>query len=349
MSTAINARMTELLTRRVPFVHVTVVRAEKPTSVRPGDDAIVLADGSIEGFVGGVCAEGSVRTAALAALADGETLLLRVLPDSDEPFPDSPGAQVVTNPCLSGGALEMFLEPLLPAPVLAVVGDTPIAHAVRVMAGSLGFEVGPAGSGSDSDAGSGSGPDSGSGLEDAVAVIISSLGRGEHQPIRAALDAGVGFIGLVASQRRGRAVLSELRLTDAERSRIRTPVGLWIGAKTAEEIALSIMAEVVKAIRTEGLTAPQRSAQSAAAPTSSTSTGITSPAAEPTGSSTGAEPADSSPIDSTDSGTTVATAVDPICGMTVTIGPDTPQLHRDGVDHWFCCAGCRERFAAGAA
>jgi xanthine dehydrogenase accessory factor len=335
MSTAINARMTELLTRRVPFVHVTVVRAEKPTSVRPGDDAIVLADGSIEGFVGGVCAEGSVRTAALAALADGETMLLRVLPDSDEPFPDSPGAQVVTNPCLSGGALEMFLEPLLPAPVLAVVGDTPIAHAVRVMAGSLGFEVGPAGSDSGMDPGS----DPGASLEDAVAVIISSLGRGEHQPIRAALDAGVGFIGLVASQRRGRAVLSELRLTDAERSRIRTPVGLWIGAKTAEEIALSIMAEVVKAIRTEGLTAPQRSAHPAAEPTGDQSTG----------SSTSAESADSSPVESTDSGTTVATAVDPICGMTVTIGPNTPQLRRDGVDHWFCCAGCRDRFAAGAA
>src|SRR5436190_1532935 len=142
MSTAITARMTELLTSRVPFVHVTVVRAEKPTSVRAGDNAIVLADGSIEGFVGGICAEGSVRSAALASLADGETMLLRVLPDSDEAFPVSPGAQVVTNPCLSGGAMEMFLEPLLPPPVIGVLGDTPIANALRVMAGSLGFEVG---------------------------------------------------------------------------------------------------------------------------------------------------------------------------------------------------------------
>jgi xanthine dehydrogenase accessory factor len=292
-----SARMTELLTSRVPFVHVTVVRAEKPTSVRAGDDAIVLADGSIEGFVGGVCAEGSVRTAALTALADGESLLLRVLPDSEQSFPDSPGAQVVTNPCLSGGAMEMFLEPLLPAPVLWVVGDTPIAHAVTVLAGSLGFEVG-----------------SSEDVEHAVAVIISSLGRGEQEPIRAALDAGVDFIGLVASQRRGRAVLSELQLTDDERKRIRTPVGLWIGAKTAEEIALSIMAEVIKAIRTEGLTAPRRSATAAPA----------APRAAPT-------------------------AIDPICGMTVTVGLDTPHLHLDDVDHWFCCIGCRDRFAAGAA
>lgn len=325
MSTAITARMSELLTSRVPFVHVTVVRAEKPTSVRAGDDAIVLADGSIEGFVGGVCAEGSVRTAALAALANGETTLLRVLPDSDEPFPDSPGAQVVTNPCLSGGALEMFLEPLLPAPVLAVVGDTPIAHAVRVLAGSLGFEVGevePEPSGPEparpDQPGRSARPD----LRDAVAVIISSLGRGEQQPIRAALDAGVGFVGLVASRRRGQAVLSELSLTDAERSRIRTPVGLRIGAKTAEEIALSIMAEVIKAIRTDGLTAPRRS----------------EPAASTTDTRSGSMAA----------AVTALTAIDPICGMTVTTDPDTPRLHRDGVDHWFCGQGCRDRFAAGA-
>ena len=311
MSTAISARMTELLTSRVPFVHVTVVRAEKPTSVRAGDDAIVLADGSIEGFVGGICAEGSVRTAALAALADGETLLLRVLPDSDEVFPESPGAQVVTNPCLSGGAMEMFLEPLLPAPVLGVVGDTPIAHAVRVMAGSLGFEVGRT---EDAD--------------HAVAVIVSSLGRGETEPIRAALDAGVGFVGLVASRRRGQAVLSELRLTDDEKARVRTPVGLWIGAKTAEEIALSIMAEVVKAIRIEGLTAPQREATDSTSPNS------------PPEPATPATPA-------------IRTAIDPICGMTVIPGPSTAHLQLDGPDgpteHWFCCAGCRDRFAAGAA
>ncbi len=238
-------------------------------------------------------------------------MLLRVLPDSDEPFPDSPGAQVVTNPCLSGGAMEMFLEPLLPAPVLAVVGDTPIAHAVRVLAGSLGFEVGATTTDD---------------LHHAVAVIISSLGRGEQEPIRAALDAGVGFIGLVASQRRGRSVLAELRLSEAEKARVRTPVGLWIGARTTEEIALSIMAELVKAIRVDGLTAPHQPA----------------PAAETTPPATHAE--HSLVDDETD-----RTAVDPICGMTVVPGPDTAHLHLDGTDHWFCCTGCRDRFAAGAA
>src|SRR6185312_5589180 len=129
MSAHISARMAELAGRRVPFVHATVVRAERPTSARAGDDAIVLADGTIEGFVGGQCAEHSVRTAALDTLRAGRSLLLRVLPDDTDVFPETDGARLAVNPCLSGGALEIFLRPRLPAPVLRVTGRTPIADA----------------------------------------------------------------------------------------------------------------------------------------------------------------------------------------------------------------------------
>jgi xanthine dehydrogenase accessory factor len=104
MSRGMAARVRELSAGRVPFVHATVVRAQVPSSAKAGDDAVVLPDGTIEGFVGGQCAETSVRTAALGALRDGETVLLRVLPDDGAPFPESPGAQVVVNACLSGGA-----------------------------------------------------------------------------------------------------------------------------------------------------------------------------------------------------------------------------------------------------
>ena len=242
MSTRLDSRMRELSLGRVPFARVTVVRAQEPTSARPGDDAIVLGDGSIEGFVGGHCAESSVRVAALGALANGQTMLLRVLPDGAASFPESEGARIVVNPCLSGGALEIFIEPLLPPPLLHLVGTTPISDAVAAFAETLGFTV--------RRAQSGQGPDG------ALAVIVSSLGRDEEASIRAALDAGVGFIGLVASRRRGAAVLAELSLTEAERGRVHTPVGLEIGARTCEEIALSIMAEVVRAVRVEGLLAP---------------------------------------------------------------------------------------------
>ena len=288
MTSATAARMSELAARRVPFVHATVVRAQEPTSARAGDDAIVLSDGSIEGFVGGQCAEGSVRTAALGTLADGKALLLRVLPEGQSPFPDSPGARVVVNPCLSGGALEIFLEPRLPAPLVHVVGETPVSQAVAALAAALGHEV------------SRTGPPS-----HATAVVVSSLGRAEQDAIRAALDAGVGYIGLVASPRRGAEVLATMGLTEVDRARVKSPAGLWIGARTAEEIALSIMAEIVSAIRLGGLAVEA--------------------------------PLPPAP----------AQALDPVCGMTVVVGPQTPHAVIDGVEHWFCGTGCRDRFAAG--
>ena len=113
-------RAQQLLRARMPFVHATVVRAQHPTSAHPGDEAILLADGTIEGFVGGECAQNSVRKAALGALQAGESVLLRVLPDGDVHFPEAPGACVVVNPCLSGGALEIFLTPQVPAPLMRI-------------------------------------------------------------------------------------------------------------------------------------------------------------------------------------------------------------------------------------
>src|SRR5690606_1041246 len=159
--------VTVLIARRVPFVSATVVRAQCPTSARPGDAAIVLADGSIEGFVGGQCAEGSVRTAALDVLSSGEAVLLRILPDAAEEVPDAPGARTVVNECLSGGAIEVFLEPRLPAPILQVVGTSPIAAALAELAPRLGFVVA-----TDPPA------------EPPTAVVVATHGRHELETIR---------------------------------------------------------------------------------------------------------------------------------------------------------------------
>ena len=135
------ARLAELHAAGVPVVHAKVVRAQSPTSARAGDEALVLFDGTIEGFVGGQCARESVRSAALEALRDGASVLLRVLPDGEGAAPESEGARVVVNPCLSGGALEIFLEPQLPAAVLHVPGPSPIADAVELLGRAMGFAV----------------------------------------------------------------------------------------------------------------------------------------------------------------------------------------------------------------
>jgi xanthine dehydrogenase accessory factor len=292
VTTQLSERIDQLTRARVPFVQATVVRAQEPSSAHAGDRAIVLADGSIEGFVGGQCAAGSVRTAALGTLETGEGMLLRVLPDGDDGFPQAAGASIVVNPCLSGGALEIYLEPLLPAPALYLVGSSPTAEAVAALAPTLGFVVDRAAAGAQP--------------AGAVAAVVSSHGGDEPAAIRAALDAGVGFVGLVCSHTRGQLLLDELDLQDHELRRVHTHVGIDIGARTAPEIALSIMAAIVRGIRLEGLTA---------APTTR---------------------APSRPQE----------AVDPVCGMIVTVAADTPHLLLEGVDHWFCNPGCRDRFLA---
>ena len=289
MTAQLTERIEELTRSRVPFVQATVVRAQEPSSAHAGDRAIVLSDGSIEGFIGGQCAAGSVRTAALGALESGVGVLLRVLPDGEDSFPQTPGASIVVNPCLSGGALEIYLEPLLPSPSLQLVGSSPTADAVATLAPTLGFAVDRAG-----------GPDG------AVAVVVSTHGGDEPGAIRAALDADVGFIGVVCSHTRGLALLEELDLSEEERSRVHPHVGVDIGARTAPEIALSILAEIVRRIRLEGLVAP--------------------PGREPL----------VRPLQ----------AIDPVCGMTVTIGPDTIHAVVDDTEYWFCNPGCRDSFLA---
>lgn len=236
----VRLRAEQLIGERRPFVTATVVRAQQPTSAHPGDTAIVFSDGTIEGFVGGQCAQNSVREAARGALDSGESVLLRVLPDGAPPFPKTSGADVVVNPCLSGGAMEIFLEPTLPAHVLSLYGDTPIADAVVEFARVLDLDVVRSSAAE-------------AVTDDATAVIIASLGGEEALTIRAALDAGVQYIGMVASRVRGAAVLEQLELTDSERARVHTPVGMYIGAKTPAEIALSIVVDVVRAIRLDGV------------------------------------------------------------------------------------------------
>src|SRR4051794_27828021 len=134
-------RMERLRAERVPFVTATVVRAARPTSVRPGDSALVLGDGTIAGFVGGVCAQESVRLHAARALETGEAVLLRLLPGTGPEAAVDDGVVVAHNPCLSGGSLEIFLEPQLAAPRIVVAGDTPIARALEQVARAAGYDV----------------------------------------------------------------------------------------------------------------------------------------------------------------------------------------------------------------
>jgi xanthine dehydrogenase accessory factor len=288
-------RAAELRRDRVPFVLARVVRAERPTSAKPGDEAVVLQDGTIDGFVGGVCAESTVRAQSLSLLDSGQSLLLRITREGEGPAVDDDGALTVVNPCLSGGTLEIFLEPVVPAPVVAVTGESPIAAALVALGEGVGFRVGDDVTG-----------------EGVVAAIVASHGREEEQALEAAVRAGVPYVGLVASRKRGEAVVAGLALDPAERATIHTPAGLDIGARTPREVALSILAEIVS-VR------PRPSGAGS------------DPQATP------ARPAGSAPP---------GAATDPVCGMRVDTGDDALHLDHDGVRWWFCGTGCLRAFAA---
>lgn len=243
MSTVVDERALELRARGVSFVKATVVRALRPGSARPGDAALVLSSGEIEGFVGGTCAESSVRLYSLRALEDGEPVLLRISPDADaggEPGVRD-GEVTVVNPCLSGGALEIFLQPHRPPRRVIVLGDAPIGRSLVALGPSMGYDVAAAPSAEADD----------EALSSVSAVVVASHGRGEGTLLTRAVRARVPYVGLVASPKRGGAVVAGLDLNVEERERIRTPAGLWIGARTAGEIAISILAEIVASLAGE--------------------------------------------------------------------------------------------------
>jgi xanthine dehydrogenase accessory factor len=237
MTGAVSRRAQELIADGTPFVTATVVRAQRPTSAQAGDVALVLGDGTIDGFVGGVCAQNSVRVYALKALETGEALLLRILPDGDDVIVEE-GAVTVQNTCLSGGAIEIFLDPVLPSPRVVVVGDSPVADAIRSLAGQLGLTLVE-----------GAEPASGD-----LAVVVAAHGRDELHMLRRALEARVPYVGLVASKRRGADVLEQLRadgVSEQELALVDVPAGLDIGSRTPPEIALSILAAIVSVRRAD--------------------------------------------------------------------------------------------------
>jgi xanthine dehydrogenase accessory factor len=250
-----------------PYVEAIVVRCARPTIARPGDRATIAPDGTIDGFVGGSCADETVRLQALRCLETGEAVLLRIEPGAVDgvggvggvggltpspsvdglsdvggltPSPSVDGlseqvkgsdpldaAVVVANPCLSGGALEVFLQPHVPAPRVAVVGDSPVARALARLAPLAGFAV--TGAPADGD----------------FAAVVATLGHGDEDAVADALAAGADYVGLVASRRRGAVVVDGLRARGLDTTRLHARAGLDIGARTHSEIALSVVAELV--------------------------------------------------------------------------------------------------------
>jgi len=286
------------------FALATVVWRQGPSSGKQGSRAIITADGQVRGWIGGACAEPVVIREAKQVMADGNPrLLLLGTPDQfGTAVPE--GMTVVPISCQSEGALQVYIEPVLPVPHLVIVGSSPMAHTLAELARALGWRtdlVSP--------------QDFTAGRADARSmVIVATQGHGDEDMIERAAGMRPAYLGLVASRRRGEAVLgylAERGVPQDQLDRVHAPAGLDLGRTTHEEMAVAILAELVQ-LRASGA--------------------LDAPAPNELGSVPRTE-------------LTLAEATDPVCGMTVVANAAGLPLEHDGITYYFCCAGCHRTFA----
>jgi len=231
--------MGELTRRGEAFALATVVWRQGPSSSQPGSRAIITAAGELHGWIGGACAEPAVIREAQQVIADGTARLL--LLGTPEQFgggvPD--GMTVVPISCQSEGALEVYIEPVLPAPHLVIVGDSPMTRTLASLARALGWRTDLV-----------RGPDFTAEAADGRSmVVVATQGHGDEEALEAATAARPAYLGLVGSRRRGATVLGYLAdrgVPQDQLDRVRVPAGLDLGPTTHQEIAVAILAELVQ-------------------------------------------------------------------------------------------------------
>jgi xanthine dehydrogenase accessory factor len=311
MDADILARAVELSTRREPFALATVVWRRAPSSGHVGSKAIIRADGTIDGWLGGACAQPTVQREAIAAIGDGRPRLL-FLGQPDDLNGQPSGVVLVPMACESEGALEIYLEPVLPAPQLVVIGRSPAVFALTRLAGELGWSVTVI----DQDGT----PDdhplphlvrtrldlSELTIGAASAVVVATQGTYDDLALEAALGTDAGYIGLVAAEKRASATLGLLHdrgVAADQLGRVHAPAGLDLGPVDNAGIAVAILAELVARRAAGGLIAPPVT---------------TGPRA----------------------------AIDPVCGMTVLVDRSHYRVRHRDTDQWFCSPGCLATFEA---
>jgi xanthine dehydrogenase accessory factor len=312
-------RMSELARSGQPFALATVVWRQGPSSGKQGSRAIITADGELDGWIGGACAEPSVIRAAKEVIADGTPrLLLLGSPDQfGTAIPD--GMTVVPISCQSEGALEVYIEPVLPAPHLVVVGSSPMTRTLAKLAQALDWRTDLL-----STADFGPGSISEHWADERSMVIVATQGHGDEDMIERAAAMRPAYLGLVASRKRGESLLgylAERGVPQDQLDRVHAPAGLDLGRTSHEEMAVAILAELVQ-LRASGALAPVP--------------GNTVPGNTVSGSTVPAPPARAQ--------LKLAEAVDPVCGMTVTPSASAPSAVHDGATYYFCCAGCHRAF-----
>jgi xanthine dehydrogenase accessory factor len=284
------------------FALATVVRCEAPTSAKPGAKALIREDGSVQGWVGGACAEPVVAREALQALRDGRPRLIGLYGGGARIPGRTEGMLEYGMTCHSGGTLEIYVEPYLPKPMLVLVGHGPVVETLATLGRAADFLVVALA------------PDTlQAGLEEQrltqrASVVVATHAESDEDVLDRVLRTDAGYVSLVASRRRAGVILERLEQRGVpleRRSRLKAPAGLAIGAVTPEEIAVSILAEIIQHRRSD--------------------------------KAVGAEKEPAPP-------TVRIASKDPICGMTVDGATAKFRSEFAERTVYFCCRHCKEMF-----
>ena len=293
----------ELSQRGEPFALATVVRCERPTSAKPGAKALIRMDGTVSGWIGGSCAEPVVVKEALKALRDGQTRFIALVGEGGTGPGRREGVLEYAMTCHSGGTLEIYVEPVLPKPELLIVGRGPVVETLEKLGRAMDFTVVLVFSETFADR------FSELRITPRSFIVVATHGTFDEEALDRALQSEAGYVSLVASRNRAGAVIEALRARGmpAERlGRLKAPAGLDIAAVTPEEIAVSILAEIIQVSRSQ-------KADWKAAPAAPEAFGETE-------------------------------ARDPVCGMLVEIGSAKYRTEISGRAFYFCCARCKQTF-----
>jgi xanthine dehydrogenase accessory factor len=308
-------QLSGLVAKGETFAVATVVRCQPPTSGKPGDKAIIYADGKLWGWIGGGCAQPVVIREALKALADGKPRLVRISPTAESA---EEGIVDYTMTCHSGGALDIYIEPMLPGPHVVILGRSPVARTLAKLGRAVGYAVSIVAPEPDAQDFADAGLDLIHAKDFSLGqikitpqtyLVIATQGEDDETALERAVGSGAAYIAFVASKVKAAKVVDYLRErgVGSERlNQVRAPAGLNIGAASPEEIAVSILAEIVQVRR--GKVEPNHK-----------------------------ESALSSPVIATET-------KDPVCGMMVNTEEAVYKSEYQTRWFYFCCPGCKQRF-----
>ena len=303
------SKASELLANHESFAIAVVVRYEAPISGKPGNKAIIFADGKIWGWIGGGCAQPVVVKEALKALRDGQPRLIRISPSS----PPEQGIVDYTMTCHSGGTLDIYIEPVLPKPHILILGRSPVAVALARLSKAINYAVSIAAPQAERERF----PDcdhvqadldlSQIKITPQTFVVVSTQGQHDEEALETALRSEASYVAFVASKVKAAKILDYLKergLSSTRLGQLKAPAGLDIHASSPEEIAVSILAEIIQENRS-GTAKQKREVERDVAKQE---------------------------------------AKDPICGMMVDVGEARHKSEFRGNAFYFCCAGCKQKF-----